>query len=46
MDYINSLNSGQKQAVTSMSRFIRVNAGAGSGKTRVLACRIAYLIDN
>ena len=46
MDYIKSLNSGQKQAVTSMSRFIRVNAGAGSGKTRVLACRIAYLIDN
>ena len=46
MDYIKSLNSGQKQAVISMSRFIRVNAGAGSGKTRVLACRIAYLIDN
>lgn len=44
MDYINTLNLGQKQAVTSMSRFIRVNAGAGSGKTRVLACRIAYLI--
>ena len=46
MDYIKSLNSGQKQAVTSTNKFIRVNAGAGSGKTRVLACRIAYLIDN
>ncbi len=38
------LNSAQKQAVTSNNQHILVLAGAGSGKTKVLVERIAYLI--
>ena len=45
MNYLDALNTEQKKAVTSMKRFIRVNAGAGSGKTRVLTSKIAYLIN-
>ncbi|MCR4854615.1 MAG: UvrD-helicase domain-containing protein [Erysipelotrichaceae bacterium] len=39
------LNENQKAAVTDDSAHIRVIAGAGSGKTRVLTMRIAYLIE-
>ena len=39
------LNDKQKQAVIDESKHIRVIAGAGSGKTRVLTMRIAYLIE-
>ena len=39
------LNENQKLAVTADSSHIRVIAGAGSGKTRVLTMRIAYLIE-
>ena len=45
MEYLNSLNNEQKRAVVSMNKYIRVNAGAGSGKTRVLTSKIAYLIN-
>ena len=45
MNYLDVLNKEQKRAVTSMSKYIRVNAGAGSGKTRVLTSKIAYLIN-
>ncbi|AUM13200.1 DNA helicase II [Ketobacter alkanivorans] len=41
---IQSLNSAQAQAVTSMADRLLVLAGAGSGKTRVLVHRIAWLI--
>lgn len=41
----NSLNDRQKEAVLAKDKHIRVIAGAGSGKTRVLTMRIAYLID-
>ena len=40
------LNDKQYQAATSTSKYLRIIAGAGSGKTRVLTYRIAYLIDN
>ncbi|MBQ9425617.1 MAG: UvrD-helicase domain-containing protein [Erysipelotrichaceae bacterium] len=39
------LNENQKQAVIDQSDHIRIIAGAGSGKTRVLTMRIAYLIE-
>ena len=42
---INSLNKNQRQAVISDNKYIRIIAGAGSGKTRVLTNRIAYLIE-
>ena len=39
------LNENQKQAVIDEANHIRIIAGAGSGKTRVLTMRIAYLIE-
>ena len=40
-----SLNENQKEAVIASEDHIRVIAGAGSGKTRVLTMRIVYLIE-
>lgn len=42
---IDTLNDAQRQAVTSDNKHILVLAGAGSGKTRVLVHRMAWLID-
>ncbi len=39
------LNEKQYEAVTTAAPFVRIIAGAGSGKTRVLTFRIAFLID-
>ncbi len=39
------LNENQKKAVVDDSDHLRIIAGAGSGKTRVLTMRIAYLIE-
>lgn len=43
-EYQKLLNERQYEAVSSSSQFVRIVAGAGSGKTRVLTYRIAYLI--
>ncbi len=42
---LSTLNSRQKEAVTSTEGRIRVVAGAGSGKTKALAFRYAYIVN-
>lgn len=44
-DILQGLNEAQYEAVTSTEGFIRVIAGAGSGKTRALSRRFAYLVN-
>ena len=44
-DYIRKLNDVQREAVVNYQAPSLIVAGAGSGKTRVLTCRIAYMLE-
>ncbi|MBO4352284.1 MAG: UvrD-helicase domain-containing protein, partial [Eggerthellaceae bacterium] len=45
MNYLDELNEDQLRAATHSEGYLRVIAGAGSGKTRMLVARYAYLVD-
>lgn len=45
MDYLKGLNEPQREAVQHIDGPLMIIAGAGSGKTRVLTYRTAYLIE-
>ena len=43
-DILNKLNEAQREAVTTTEGYVRVIAGAGSGKTKALTSRYIYLV--
>ena len=44
IDFKKELNENQFKAATSNAKHLRIVAGAGTGKTRTLTYRIAYLL--
>ena len=45
VDYLEELNPQQKDAAVTTEGFVRVVAGAGSGKTKTLTARYMYLVE-
>ncbi len=45
MSFLNDLNAVQREAASAVDGPVMIVAGAGSGKTRVLTYRVAYLIQ-